>query len=103
LEDELTVSRLIGPLTEEEKAAVRAEILENLIAHGPVSGTRAEIRTILDLEEIPMGLFNSSCWHLAAGDRDEKGRRHIRVSREFDADRHGMHAGRPFIITPLHS
>ena len=99
----MTVLRLIGPLTDEQKAAVRAEILKNLIAHGRTSGTWTEIRTTLDLEEVPMALFKKSCWHLSAGDRDEKGRRHIRVSREVDADRHGMHDGRPFVITPLHS
>jgi len=60
------------PVTQDEKAAARAQILEALDeAGGSVGGdTYRELYSMLRITHMSMKLFKRSLWHLKVGDRD---------------------------------
>jgi DNA-binding transcriptional ArsR family regulator len=86
-------------VADELKDEARARILDKLIAHGEVSGTRDEIRAQLGLEDMTMKLFKNSCWHLRWGDRKTGLAPQIVMYRVGEEDRGWRSNERqPFII-----
>jgi hypothetical protein len=88
-------------VTEDQKDEARARILSKVTQSGPVTGSWEEIRTALDLEDIPLNLFKRSCWHLKKGDRDPEEKPRITFTRMVYQDRTALYERPPFIITAL--
>jgi len=91
------------PVTEDQKAVAREEILFAVKKYGAAGvhvDTIGELRTLLDLGHISMNLFKNSLWHLKTGDRDE-GKRSVVINEPNRLERHRSHTGKRISIRAL--